>query len=159
MSKLNLAKALKYKAIPDFTELNENFSDLDGIHYGDTFNVIIEEKFIWNEGEDPVKNKMVKFANQCMLPTLVLFTKNPKDIGPLPMEQKVINLADSKVVDFYCNKQCFGWVIPEPEQNPERPLYGFKGVKSINFFTSIFKEWVNGGCIDPQVKIFDNLLF
>lgn len=107
MSVLNIEKALKYKAIMDFTNLNMNFSDIDGITFGSDFTVIIEEKFTGWEYEQRVKDRLINFANKHLDTTLVLFTQNYKNIGDLPTEEKIVDLSQSIVVDFYCNDSEF----------------------------------------------------
>lgn len=139
MSELNVEKALKYKAIMDFTNLNMNFSDIDGITFGSDFTVIIEEKFTGWEYEQHVKDRLINFANKHLDTTLVLFTQNQKDIGDLPTEEKIVDMSQSIVVDFYCNDSEFA---QHKVNNSELEIGKLTNEVGINTFLTAFDEFV-----------------
>lgn len=107
MGKLNKEYALSCKGILDFGGLGIdgkelNFSDIDGIHTNRNYKIVIEEKFHWY-----CYSKDCFFIKQEIdfdkRPSILLLTKNPKDIKNLPYEEKIIEMEKSIVLETYDN--------------------------------------------------------
>lgn len=107
MARLNKDYALSCKGILDFGGLGFdgkelNFSDIDGIHTTEKTKIVIEEKFHWY-----CYSKDIYFIKQEIdfdkRPSILLLTKNPKDIKNLPYEEKIIEMEKSTVLETYDN--------------------------------------------------------
>jgi hypothetical protein len=101
MSTLN-KNWVKWKAVLDFTGLDLNFCDIDGIHTTDKTKIIIEEKYKWHN-PDQEAYYLKKEIDNDKRPAILIMSSNSLDVSDL--QEKIIPMRESFVVGTYDNTE------------------------------------------------------